>query len=450
MFIPVSHNQVETIPSPNPRVLHRAHGTRKGTRVHRTGGDGAVLFRTMLLLICGMELLFSPTMLLETPVMAIAPVVAFGSLVAGRTFTLPVWMLLVADGGVICALILATGGAASPLLLLIPALMIRSSLLSEERDALVGAGIGIMLLLLVAVLDPVHKTNLLTKIVVVHTIVSIAAIWRSRRIRLMLSHLQEDGAQCARTDQERTELRRALEWQRQCLKALGVCDSFDTLRRCVIECAAQIVDALTSLDDATMPVSPTHHTLAVAGVGWLVIHRSPGELNRLQHDSLDYLVEIAAQRAAALQSITALHRHNRALTALWEGAGLLRVAPDLRTTLPDVCQRIVAALDLEWLALIGLDERQIPTPFLFARGNRHGLSPRLQPVHIRLAAEALRSGRALVRVEQKQTVVFLPVRLAGETSFVLAAHGAVDDAALQTLLLLFGNQVAERLAQVEV
>jgi hypothetical protein len=362
---------------------------------------------------------------------------------------MPAWMLLVADSAAVGALILATGSSASPLLLLVPALVVQGSLLAEERDALVGAGIGITLLLLVAVLDPARTTNLLTEIVAVHVIVSIAALWGSRQIRLTLTRLHEDIAQRAQADQERAELRCALEWQRQSLKALGACDSFDELRRCVVERAALIVDAPTSLDDAAMSGSPASHTLAIAGVGRLVIRRTPAELSRLQRDSLDHLIEIASQRAAALRSITVLHRHHQALTALWEGAGLLRAAPDLRATLSDVCQRIAAALELEWLALIGLDERQIPAPFLFARGNGQGPAPRLQPVHIRLAAEALRGGRALVRVEQGQTLAFLPVCVAGETSLVLAARGAVDDAALQALLLLFGDLVAERLTRVE-
>jgi hypothetical protein len=80
-----------------------------------------------------------------------------------------------------------------------------------------------------------------------------------------------------------------------------------------------------------------------------------------------------------LRSITLLRRHHQALTALWEGAGLLRATPDLRATLSDVCQRIAAALELEWLALIGLDERQIPAPFLFARGNGQDHRPGCNP-----------------------------------------------------------------------
>ncbi len=449
MFIPVPSNQAETLPSSDLRVLRRARGATIHTRVHRFGDYGAILFRAAVLLICGIEILVDRTMPHEEPLLLVVLVIASGALIAGITFTLPMWILLVADGAAIGALVLATGGSASPLLLLVPALVVQGSLPAEEREALVGVGIGIALLLLIAVLDPVRKTSLLTEVVVVHMIVSIAAIWGSRQVRLMLTRLQEQTAQRARADQEHAGLHRALEWQRQSLKMVGACDSFDELRRCIVERAALIVDAPTSLDDATVPVSPASHTLAITGVGRLVIRRTAAELSRLQHDALDHLIAIASQRATALRSITVLRRHHQALTALWEGAGLLRAAPDLRATLSDVCQRIAAALDLEWLALIGLDERQIPTPFLFARGRGHGSSLRLQPVHIRLAAEALRGGRALVRMEQGQTQAFLPVCVAGETSLVLAARGAVDDAALQTLLLLFGDLVAERLMHIE-
>lgn len=449
MFIPVPSNQAKTLPSSDLRVLRRARGATIHTRVHRFGDYGAILFRAVLLLICGIEIRAARTMPHEEPLLLVALVIASGALIAGITFTLPVWMLLVADGAAIGSLVLATGGSASPLLLLVPALVVQGSLPAEEREALVGVGIGIALLLLIAVLDPVRKTSLLTEVAVVHMIVSIAAIWGSRQIRLMLTRRQEHTAQRAQADQEHAGLHRALEWQRQSLKMVGACASFDELRRCIVERAALIVDAPASLDDATVSVSPASHTLAITGVGRLVIRRTAAELSRLQHDALDHLIVIASQRAAVLQSITVLRRHHQALTALWEGAGLLRAAPDLRATLSDVCQRIAAALDLEWLALIGLDERQIPTPFLFARGSGHGSLLRLQPVHIRLAAEALRGGRALVRVEQGQTLAFLPVRVAGETSLVLAARGAVDDAALQTLLLLFGDLVAERLMHIE-
>jgi hypothetical protein len=267
MFIPVPHNQAETIPSPHLRVLRRAHGATMDTRVHRFGEYGVVVFRAVLLLIGGIEMLLSQTTPSGKPFLMVALVVASGALIAGGTFTMPVWMLLVADGAAVGALILATGGSASPLLLLVPALVVQGSLLAEERDALVGAGIGITLLLLVAVLDPARTTNLLTEIVAVHVIVSIAALWGSRQIRLTLTRLHEDIAQRAQADQERAELRCALEWQRQSLKALGACDSFDELRRCVVERAALIVDAPVSLDDATMPGSPACHTLAIAGVG---------------------------------------------------------------------------------------------------------------------------------------------------------------------------------------
>ena len=145
MFIPVPHNQAETIPSPDLRVLRRARDATMDTRIHRIGEYGAILFRAVLLLNCGIEMLVSQT----TPLLMVALVITSGALIAGGTFTMPAWMLLVADGAAVGALILATGSSASPLLLLVPALVVQGSLFAEERDALVGAGIGITLLLLV-------------------------------------------------------------------------------------------------------------------------------------------------------------------------------------------------------------------------------------------------------------------------------------------------------------
>jgi hypothetical protein len=61
MFIPVPHNQAETIPSPDLRVLRRARDATMDTRIHRIGDYGAVVFRAVLLLICGIEMLVSQT-----------------------------------------------------------------------------------------------------------------------------------------------------------------------------------------------------------------------------------------------------------------------------------------------------------------------------------------------------------------------------------------------------
>ncbi|MFQ3631527.1 hypothetical protein [Roseiflexus sp.] len=447
MFIPLQHNQTDILSSADAR-LSRMQGARRISREGRElrlGDYGAMLFRVILLLICGVELILHGVSHPTMPMTGIALAIAVCALIAGLTVTLPSWTLLIADSAATGALILATGGATSPMLILAPALVVQTSLSIEERDVLASAGIGAIVLLLIAALDPAQAGSLLIEIAAVHTIVSIAAVWGTRQARLALTRLHDDIAQRKRLDQDRDEARRTLEWQRQNLAALSACVSLDALVRCMIERAMAITGVLASLKDAQAPASFVRHTLEVAGVGSLMVHCPSAELDRSQRDALEHLVATAAQRAAALRSIDVLERHHQALMALWEGSGILRTAPQLNPTLLDVCQRIAAALDLDWMALIGPDERQTLAPFLIARGRDHAPLPRLQPVHFRLAAEVLRSGRSLVRIEQERTLTFLPVRVAGEPSLVLAARGAVDDAALQALLLLLGDLIGERL-----
>lgn len=445
MFIPLQPK--EAMYSADARLSQARHTRRliEEGRELRFGDYSAILFRVVLLLICGVELILYGVSHLATPMLGIALTIAIGALVAGLTSAMPWWALLVADGAATGALILATGGAASPMLVLTPALVVQGSMSVEERDALASAGVGMIILLLIAALDPAQTGNLLIEIAAVHVIVSIAAVWGARQARLALTRLHDDLALRTRLDRDRDEARRALEWQRQNLALLSACASLDDLTQCAIERAAAIASTSASLEDVQAPVSISRHTLDIPGIGRLVVHCTLAELSRSQRDALDHLAATAAQRAIALQSAAVLERHRHALMALWEGAGMLRSAPHLNAALLDVCQRIAAALDLEWMALIGPDERQTLAPFLIARGREQGSSPRLQPAHFRLAAEVLRSGRSLVRTEQEQTLAFLPVRVAGEPSLVLAARGAVDDAAVQALLLLLGDLIGERL-----
>ncbi|MCS6840194.1 MAG: hypothetical protein NZ699_01960 [Roseiflexus sp.] len=445
MFIPLQHKEAISSGDAELSQEHRARRLPRERREPRFGDYSAALFRIVLLLICSVELILYNVSHPAAPMLSLALAIALSALVAGLISAAPWWTLLVADGVAIGALVLATGGATSPMLVLAPALVIQSSLSVEERDTFASAGIGALIVLLIAALDPARTGNLLIEIAAVHVIVSIAAVWGARQARLALTRLHDDLALRTRLDQDRDEARRALEWQRQNLALLSACASLDDLTRCAIERAAAITGASASLEDAQAPVSFARHTLDIPGVGRLVVRCTLAELSRAQRDALEHLAATAAQRAIALQSIAMLERHRHALMALWEGAGMLRAAPDLNATLLDVCQRIAAALDMDWMALIGPDERQTPAPLLIARGREQGSSPRLQPAHFRLAAEVLRSGRLLVRVEQKRTLAFLPVRVAGEPSLVLAARGAVDDAAVQALLLLLGDLIGERL-----
>src|SRR6185503_20730684 len=98
-----------------------------------------------------------------------------------------------------------------------------------------------------------------------------------------------------------------------------------------------------------------------------------------------------------------------ALMTLWEVAGVLRLAPDSQDAAHEACRRVAAALDLDWLALLAHDEHQALATLLIARGQACGPAPRLNGAQIRVAAEALRAGRPLVRSEGVRVLTCLPI-----------------------------------------
>ncbi len=450
MFIPISHNHAEAANSSGRRLFGATRSVRHpdvDAQTRRLGDYGAGAFRATVLLLGGIELAWRSASPGNVPLLTAASLLAATMLLAGLAWRAPLWLTLLADGAAVMLLVLATGGAASPFLTLILALILQGGLLGGERDAAAGAGAGLVALLLISVLDPAGVNSLLIEIAMIHAITSILAVWWIRQARMALAHLRDDAAQRTRADQDWHDARRAIEWQRQNLAALGACNSTAELLQRAAERAAAIAGTPATPDTAPDGAPGGWHVLPLADIGRLIIRRTPAELTRLQRDALDHLAEIARQRAEVLRSTSALQRHHDALAALWEVAGMLRAAPDPGRAATEACRRIATALDLDWLAFLGLDQQHTLAPLLLVRGGGAGTAPRLHAAQLRVAAEALRGGRSLVRAEQGKTLACLPVRVQGETSFVLAARGMVDEAALQALLMLFGDLVAERLVE---
>lgn len=449
MFIPMQHSQVDAVPSPGVRLFDRMRPGRHSyvRPEYRLGEFGAGVFRAMVLLFGGINLAFGqggeqPV----APLLIAALLVALLTLIGGFAARAPLWVALLGDGIAVGLLILATGGIASPFLVLVSALVIQGGLLGDERDAATGAGIGLLVLLASAVLGGADGDNLFLGVLAAHLAASVAAVWWIRQARRALSRLSEDAAQRARADQDSGDTRRVMEWQQQNLALVGASSSMTELAQRAQERAAAITGAPVTLDNAAGFAPRGWYVIPLTSADRLVIHQMSLDLNRPQREALDHLAAVVRQRVDALRLADTLRRHNDALMALWEVAGVLRAAPNLGSATLDACRRIAGALDLEWLAFLGLDEQQALTPLLLVRGRADGIAPRLHPADLRVAGEALRGGRSLVRTEQGVTLACLPVRMLGETSLVLVARGIIDEAALQAFLMVFGDLVAERLA----
>jgi hypothetical protein len=244
------------------------------------------------------------------------------------------------------------------------------------------------------------------------------------------------------------EAERALGWQRLNMAAVHACDTVEELTRRVVERAMTIAGAaatvsLTADSQTARERDAAVFPIVATGVpaGELAVYAARGALTLAQREALEHLAALAAMRAGELLATQRAQRLQEAMLALWEAAGIVRMAPGLDDTMRDACRRLARALDLDWLAVLGPCERQPIAPLLMVQG-RPGAAPRLHSAQLRVAAEALRAGRPLVRAEGDSALACLPMRLQGDAPLVLAACGDTSEAGTQALLMVFGDLVA--------
>jgi hypothetical protein len=241
---------------------------------------------------------------------------------------------------------------------------------------------------------------------------------------------------------------------------IAECTTLEQLARLATSYAAQVAGTTVHVDligggrtedsgSAGPPVTRIPISCEEAA-GAITIHAAPSELSLAQRAALDHLASMAGLRLAALRCAAWQERQQAALAALWEISGLLRVAASGYDHVRDGLTRLAGALELGWLALLAPNEYQALAPAMIVRGRADRGMPMISGVQLRVAAEALRGERPLVRVEGSDSLACLPICLAGHPPLVLAAYGNAGDAATQALLMLFGNLVAERLVSDSV
>ncbi|HET9224227.1 MAG TPA: hypothetical protein VFO07_17065 [Roseiflexaceae bacterium] len=310
--------------------------------------------------------------------------------------------------------------------------------------------IGGVILLLVSELFTRHFAG-----IVVAGLIMISLLWSKLTMRRW-------GLACER----RAVRQEQASWERECqgraatLQQLNLrladCSTIAALERQATECVAAIAHTAALVQLSGVAV----HKPAVAGErafqipisgeeGQLIVFCARNELDLAQQNALEQLGILIGVQAARLRGAARLGRQQKAMMALWEITGILRSTLETREALSEACRRMATALDLNWLALLAHDERQLLAPLLLARGPGKPV-PHLTGAQIRVAAEALRTERALIRSENQQAFSCLPIRLLGDTPVILAAHGEALDAATQALLMLMGETIVERLARPSV
>jgi hypothetical protein len=365
------------------------------------------------------------------------------------------WPALVLDSLTITFLLYGTGGASSPLLALTLLPMLLGGLAGNSNGALAGGGAGVAILLIVHIARRHAMTGIVAELALLHIACGLAVSWLWRRADELLASLRDDLRPDPEAVRDLESTQQSIGWQ-QLNQQIAACATLEQLARLATSYAATITGTTVHVDligggraEDSGRAGPQVTCIPIPcdeQAGVITIHAAPGELSLAQRAALDHLASMAGLGSAALRCAAWRERQQAALAALWEISGLLRVAASGYDHVRDGLTRLAGALELGWLALLAPNEYQALAPAMIVRGRTDRGMPSISGVQLRVAAEALRGERPLVRVEGSDSLACLPICLAGHAPLVLAAYGNAGDAATQALLMLFGNLIAERLA----
>ncbi|MFO7169428.1 MAG: hypothetical protein DIU80_015495 [Chloroflexota bacterium] len=419
-------------------------GSRSGRLRERAAHGGLIAGTALRCLVLLLGAVSWGGELVDGRALAAGALVAVLALAAAVARPLPSWGLLLADGAALGLLVYATGAGSSPFLTLTLALVALGALGEGRRDALIGGGIGVLLLLAMGLADEPSADGLLFSVAVAQAAAAGLVAWALGPGSTLFSARPHEA------DEAGDAAQRSLEWQRLNLSAVSTCATPEDLRRRAAERAVQIAAAPATVDlgdgQYTGPGGASGYTFSFAvreaAPGRITVHGTA--LSQAQREALEHLATLVGMRASELRYAQKLERQQEAMQALWEAAGIVRLTPGLDDTVRHVCRRLAEALELEWLAVVGPSDRQTIAPLLVARG-RPGDAPRMQGAQLRVAAEAIRTGRPLVRSEGDAALACLPMRLAGDTPLALVALGDTGEAGTQALLMVFGDMLAQGL-----
>lgn len=438
-------------PGARAAVAQLAHTDQQLAHVRRVA---ATCMRGAIVLLGVLALRWGPFVHPSDPTTLLAALaLACVAIVLGYTGWLTGWPALAADATIVSMLLYATGRAGSPLLGLTMVLILQGMLLGESAGALAGTSAAIAMLLIQNI-GYFHPFNaIVADLAVVNLLAGIMVAWLWHSMMGVLRAARAPGAQ----ERETGAIERAhqiMHWQRVNLQ-LATCATIDQLLRQAASHAQSIAGAPATIAlDEGLPAEdsqpdPTGTSVPIAcgeARGRISIQRPAGELGMIERDALDQLATLLGLRLARLRSAAAQERQRAALAALWEISGLMRAAPGDLEIVREALARMAAALDLNWLALLGPDDRHTLASIAIARTRRGAQTPLMTGAQVRVAFEALRGERPLVRAEGADALVCLPIGRSGHTPLVLAAHGGAGDAEIQALLMVFGEMLADRLA----
>jgi hypothetical protein len=411
--------------------------------------------RPIVLTIGALAFRWANFMPIHPHMLALAMTLGFLGLALGCASHHAGWPTLTLDSMAIFLLLFGTGGADSPLLGLTLLPMLIGGLLGNGNGILAGTSVGVTIFLLLGLTRRSSLSAIVLDLVLLQVFCGLVISWLWQAADRLIATFRDDiGAQTeptagAHTLQLPTRMRDVDQ-------LLAECTTLDQLVRLTIDRATTIAGVSAHVDlggkHATQQSGDELPSLLRVAVpsedisGTITLHAAPGDLSLAQCEALEHLARMVGQRAALLRHAEWQQRHQAAVAALWEISGLLRIASTGEECARHGLARLAEALDLGWLALLAPNQFNALAPFLIARGRGRSAAPTLSAPQLRVAAEALRGERPLIRAEGAHMLICLPICLTGHAPLVVAAYDTADDASTQALLMLFGNLIVDRLA----
>lgn len=459
MIIPLHHTNVDRLKA--KRLLHPDQSTRsiglarRKQRLLQLKRTAANSTRAMFILVGLFALRWHMLATVSMPIIVLGMTLGCVTLALVYTQRLSGWPALLFDSVTLVLLIKGTGGVGSPLLALTLLLMLQGGLLGGSNGALAGsaAGIAILLMLNLMLRHPINA--IVVDLTFLYVVCGFGSSWLVQRASTLLSNSFDDLDQPKQDLPEAESARSSNRWPRLYAQ-IAACTTLEKLERLTISLATTIVprDVTVELPSSSRSDKPIVRDGAVTCIpitaddacGLITVGVPVNQLSFVQREALEQLASLVALRWDALCNAAWQKRQEAALAALWEISGLLRITHIRYENVRDGLSRLASALELHWLALLVPNELQTLAPIMIVRGRATSIDPLISGAHLRVAAEALRGERPLVRAEGNDVLACLPICLTGHTPLVLVARGNAADAATQALLMLFGNLLAERLA----
>jgi len=379
-------------------------------------------------------------------ILALTLIVAIGSLIATLGVVTDRWGVLIADGIVLAVLFNVTGGVTSPLLVCAVVPVVLGITHGEPRDVLIGAGIGAALAIVPSLArgaSPEASAVAILGIIVITCAAGLGVLQQRIRAAGRLAERLEAAAHDTRIVRDVENL---LAWQHDARQALATAD-IDGIHQAIERCGAALGAVGTGV------ILPGQHApdgrlsgtrfpfTSERGRGAIIVASERSALQPSQLLGLNQLADLTSARIAELEQRWQTNQHADVLTILWQASGMIRLAQQDDAVVNDVSRRLATVLTLEWLAILTDDDVGGVAPLMLVQGSS-AMLPRIHIAHLRVAGEAMRTNRQLVRNEGAAVLFCTPLEPIDGQPRVLAAYGADGhDAGAQAALMLFGGMV---------